>query len=137
MFFPRQQTYISGLERIQHVSSVQPRQPLKHIIVGCKICLTQGRYTWWHNQVLKCLAAVIEHERDTINAIPPSEQTIFQKTTAFIREGEKQRSPSDSSPINAAGYWEMRVYLNKRLTFPSEIALTKLCQDLVLSLSLS
>lgn len=132
MFFPRQQTYISGLERIQHVSCVQPRQPLKHILVGCKICLTQERYTCWHNQVLKCLAAVIEHKRVTINAIPPSAQTIFQKTKAFIREGEKQRSPSDSSPLNAAGDWEMWVYLNQRLTFPSEIALTNLCPGLVL-----
>ncbi|KAK0148173.1 hypothetical protein N1851_012107 [Merluccius polli] len=26
---------------------------LKHILVGCKTSLTQGRYTWRHNQVLK------------------------------------------------------------------------------------
>ena len=31
---------------------------LKHILTGCKTSLTQGRYTWRHNQVLKSLAAV-------------------------------------------------------------------------------
>ncbi|XP_078119081.1 olfactory receptor 13F1-like [Sander vitreus] len=32
---------------------------LKHILVGCKTSLIQGLYTWWHNQVLWCIAAVL------------------------------------------------------------------------------
>lgn len=44
---------------------------LKHILVGCKTSLTQGRYTWRHNQVLKCLAAVLESRRISVNALPP------------------------------------------------------------------
>ncbi len=108
---------------------------LKHILVGCKTSLTQGRYTWHHNQVLKYLAATLESKRVTINAMPLEAQTPFHQPTSFIREGEKcltNRLSSDLCPLNAAQNWEMRVDLSQRLTFPPEIAATNLCPDLVL-----
>ena len=33
---------------------------LRHILSGCKVSLSQGRYTWRHNQVLRSLVAGIE-----------------------------------------------------------------------------
>lgn len=108
---------------------------LKHILVGCKTSLTQGRYTWRHNQVLKCLAAEIENKRATTNAMPPNAQTTFTRKTTFMREGEKRRtkpSPPDPGPLSAARDWEMRTDLSQRLTFPPEIVVTNLRPDLVL-----
>ena len=108
---------------------------LKHILVGCKTSLTQGRYTWRHDQVLKCLAAKLEEKRVTTNALPPSAQSTIPRKTAFIREGEKRRTkppPADPGPLNAARDWEMRVDLSQRLIFPLEIAATNLRPDLVL-----
>ena len=108
---------------------------LKHILVGCKTSLTQGRYTWRHNQVLKCLAAELENRRVTTNAMPQDAQATVPRTTAFVREGEKRgtkSSPPDPGPLNAARDWEMRVDLTQRLTFPPEIAATNLRPDLVL-----
>ena len=108
---------------------------LKHILVGCKTSLTQGRYTWRHNQVLKCLAAELEDKRVTTNAMPLNAQTTVPRKTTFIREGEKRRkkpSAPNSGPLNAARDWEMRVDLSQRLTFPPEIAATNLRPDLVL-----
>ncbi len=108
---------------------------LKHILVGCKTSLMQGRYTWRHNQVLKCLAATLESKRVTVNAMPLEAQTTCRQPVSFIREGEKRsinRSPPDACPLNAARDWEMRVDLNQRLTFPPEIAATNLRPDLVL-----
>ena len=109
---------------------------LKHILVGGKTSLTQGRYTWRHNQVLKCLATELEQKRVTTNAMPRNAQATFpQLTSSFIREGDKQRSnrtPADSCPLNAARDWEMRVDLNQRLIFPPAIAVTNLRPDLVL-----
>src|SRR4029434_11160572 len=58
---------------------------LKHILVGCKTGLTQGRYTWRHNQVLKCLAAMLETRRTTINALPPSSRP--RSARGFVCEG--------------------------------------------------
>ncbi len=133
MSYPLQPTYISGLERIQPVSSVLGT--LKHILVGCKTSLTQGRYTWRHNQVLKGLAVTLESKRVTVNAMPLEAQTTFHQLTSFIREGEKRstnRSSPDLCPLNAAQDWEMRVDLSQRLTFPPENAAINLRPDLVL-----
>lgn len=33
---------------------------LRHILTGCKTSLSQGRYTWRHNQVLRQLAITLE-----------------------------------------------------------------------------
>lgn len=108
---------------------------LKHILVGCTHSLKQGRYTWRHNQVLKCLAAHLEEKRVTSNAMPQGIQASFPQKIAFIRQGEKARpqSPSaDPGPLNTARDWEMRVDLGQSLTFPPEIAVTNLRPDLVL-----
>ncbi|KAJ8414647.1 hypothetical protein AAFF_G00038490 [Aldrovandia affinis] len=67
---------------------------LGHIMTGCKISLTQGRYTWRHNQVLKNLASALENKRSAINALP-SRANNPMKTTTFIREGqERPKHPS-------------------------------------------
>ncbi|KAJ8409931.1 hypothetical protein AAFF_G00209720 [Aldrovandia affinis] len=44
---------------------------LRHILTGCKTSLSQGRYTWRHNQVLRQLAITLEGRRTTNNALPP------------------------------------------------------------------
>ncbi|KAE8295057.1 hypothetical protein D5F01_LYC05980 [Larimichthys crocea] len=67
--------------------------------------------------------------------MPPEAQATFRQPASFIREGEKQStnwSPTDSCPLNAARDWEMRVYLNQRLTFPPKIAVTNVRPDLLL-----
>ncbi|KAF0045902.1 hypothetical protein F2P81_002431 [Scophthalmus maximus] len=93
---------------------------LKHILVGCKTSLTQGRYTWRHNQVLKCLAATLESKRVTVNAMPLEAQTTLWQPTSFVREGEKRSTnlskPLDSCPLNAARDWEMQCRPKKHFT---------------------
>ena len=37
---------------------------LRHILLGCKVSLSQGRYRWRHNQVLTCLAAAVDKRRE-------------------------------------------------------------------------
>ncbi len=107
---------------------------LKHILVGCKTSLSQGRYTWRHNHVLKCLAATLEVRRRKINALPPtSVHPSFARE--FIREGVKTvkvHIPSDIGQLGGARDWKLAADLNQRLCFPSEIAITNLRPDLVL-----
>lgn len=107
---------------------------LKHILVGCKTSLSQGRYTWRHNHVLKCLAATLEVRRRKINALPPtSVHPSFARE--FIREGVKTAKvhiPSDIGQLGGARDWKLAADLNQRLCFPSEIAITNLRPDLVL-----
>ncbi len=37
---------------------------MAHILSGCKIALTQGRYRWRHDKVLAVLADILEQERN-------------------------------------------------------------------------
>ncbi|KAL6469854.1 hypothetical protein MHYP_G00209730 [Metynnis hypsauchen] len=84
---------------------------LKHILVGCKTSLSQGRYTWRHNQVLRCLASAIEEKRTATNAAPPNVYPEVQTPTAFIREAllsqsQQSFSPADSDGIKAKSHYQ-------------------------------
>lgn len=108
---------------------------LKHILVGCKASLTQGRYTWRHNQVLKSLAAELESKRVIANAMPPNPKPAAPREVVFVREGARRGTkptPFKTEALSAARDWEMRVDLSQRLIFPPEIAVTNLRPDLVL-----
>lgn len=105
---------------------------LKHILVGCRASLAQGRYTWRHNQVLKCLAAVLEKQRTSVNALPPTSSSW--QTTPFVREGQASLTTlrSDPGQLGRARDWKLLADLDRRLCFPAEIASTDLRPDLVL-----
>ncbi|KAI2648768.1 Homeobox protein ceh-38 [Labeo rohita] len=60
---------------------------LRHILVGYKTSLSQGRYTWRHNQVLRQLAVILEGRRITNNVLPPP-RPRFPEATAFVRAGQ-------------------------------------------------
>ncbi|KAI7789396.1 putative tyrosine-protein kinase transmembrane receptor ROR2 [Triplophysa rosa] len=108
---------------------------LKHTIVGCKKSLTQGRYTWRHNQVLKSLAAAVETKRMAANAIPQNIKANSLKRQPFSREGQKPWAKPltpDSGLLSIARDWEMQVVFNQGFTFPLEIAATNLRSDMVL-----
>lgn len=49
-----------------------------------KTSLTQGRHTWPHNKVLKCLTAQTECNRASITAMPLNNQAVIPQPPAFI-----------------------------------------------------
>ena len=59
---------------------------LCHILSGCKVSLSQGRYTWRHNQVLRTLAAGIEDKRRQVNL---GGSKVKRVAIQFVQEGEK------------------------------------------------
>lgn len=108
---------------------------LKHILVGCKVSLTQGRYTWCHNHVLKSLVAKVESQRVIANAMPPNPQPAAPRKMDFLQEGAKRGTkptPFETEPLSAARDWEMRVDLSQKLIFPPEITVTNLRPDPIL-----
>ena len=63
------------------------RDTLDHILSSCNVALTQGRYTWMHNHVLREMADTLEHERKKkITRIKPETNPI-----AFVKEGQKTK----------------------------------------------
>ena len=100
---------------------------LRHILSGCKVSLAQGRYTWRHNQVLKCLAAGIESRRQQVNA-----EGSHKKGIQFVREGEKsKRAVKSRSTTQEAKDWQMLVDVGGKLVVPQEIVTTNLRPDIV------
>lgn len=106
-----------------------PNASLRHILSGCKIALSQGRYRWRHDQVLRKLAEVLEGRRQGSTGPPLSEDS-----TSFVMEGGGQsyiRPREMLRPFSPGQEWNMRVDLNKQLRFPTEITTTSLRPDIV------
>ncbi len=108
---------------------------LRHILTSCKVSLSQGRYTWRHNQVLKSLAAAVEDKRRATNS-SPSKTSKAVSMVPFVREGEQypgtSAAPSRKNQLEGARDWEMRVDLGQLLTVPPQIATSTLRPDMVL-----
>ncbi|KAJ8350642.1 hypothetical protein SKAU_G00257720 [Synaphobranchus kaupii] len=105
---------------------------LQHILSGCKTALSQGRYRWRHDAVLKKLAEVAESCRREANIRPaaPARHTI-----QFARAGENINAPRPSNMgrlLSPGSEWNMKVDLGRQLQFPREIAETSLRPDMVL-----
>lgn len=65
---------------------------LKHIMVACKASPLQRRYTWHHNQILRCLALALKDKRTSVNAILPQTQPTSSHFPPFTHGGEKQKT---------------------------------------------
>ena len=57
----------------------------RHILSGCKVSLSHGRYTWRHNQVLS-LAAGIGDKGSQVNL---GGSKVKRVAIQFVQEGEK------------------------------------------------
>ena len=120
-----------GLEQEPNCHLCQNPGNLEHILSSCQVALTQGRYTWRHNQVLKVLAHVLETERKRKHA----GQQQVQKFIKFVKSGDKPDNrkgrPQKLGVLASADDWELRADIGGKLTFP-EIVETTLRPDIVL-----
>ncbi|XP_077382825.1 5-azacytidine-induced protein 2 isoform X1 [Festucalex cinctus] len=105
-----------------------PNASLQHILSGCKTALSQGRYRWRHDQVLRKLAEVLEGCRQGCKESPSAENL-----TSFVTEGGQRytRPRNITRPFSPGHEWDMRVDLNSQLRFPTEITTTSLRPDIV------
>lgn len=104
---------------------------MAHILSGCKIALSQGRYRWRHDKVLMTLADILEQERIKKH---PSRGRTAHNTISFVKAGQKPTAHGEGrqSLLHSAPGWEMVTDLGKRLIFPEGILSTTLRPDLIL-----
>ncbi|XP_074530869.1 LOW QUALITY PROTEIN: interferon-induced very large GTPase 1-like [Halichoeres trimaculatus] len=105
---------------------------LQHTLSGCRTALSQGRYRWRHDQVLRKLAEVVEKRRQEARN---GSHLGTQLWTQFLREGEARESVSRRpapSLLSLGVEWRMEVDLGRQLHFPGEICDTTLRPDMVL-----
>ncbi|MGH0152676.1 UNVERIFIED_CONTAM: hypothetical protein FKN15_052941 [Acipenser sinensis] len=108
---------------------------LRHILTGCKVALSQGRFTWRHDQVLRCLALALEDKRNMTNKLPPVPSKHYTQKTTFLCPGEQPpRKGVKTNPrpgqLEAARDWKMLADVGQ--IFPPEIATTNFRSDIVL-----
>ena len=102
------------------------RATLEHILASCEKALQ--KYTWRHNQVLKVVAVAVEKQCHR----PKSNTAARQE---FVKEGERRKvyQVQDVRPkVSAQGEWNLRVDLDRALSFPHHIAMTTQRPDMVL-----
>ena len=103
---------------------------IQHVLSGCKFSLSNGRYRFRHDQVLKTLAhGVLEY-------IQAGKKKKVRDSIKFIREGSKpprntQQSYDRIGILDSASDWTMLVDLKKSLKFPEVICSTSKRPDIV------
>ena len=96
-----------------------PRNPTAYP-PSCAIALSQGRYTWGHNNILRELADVIEKQRREVRTLKKKPIQI-----QFVKEGETTRgnimNTNKSGILDQAKDWQLEVDLDRKLRFPEMV----------------
>lgn len=107
---------------------------LRHIPTGCKVSLSQGRYTWRHDQGLKSPAAAVEAKRKaTISN--PLRTPVAVPSISFVSEGERKprtTAPARKGQLEGTRDWEMFVDVSQQLIIPPYIETSTLRPEMVL-----
>ena len=108
------------------------RATTTHVLAGCPKSLTQGRYTWRHNRVLRVISDACGNHIARHNQKPAKRTIDYIK---FVKGGEKLKGASPKTPfscLNVTNDWKIKVDLNEKLVFPQEIFSTTLRPDIVI-----
>ncbi|XP_069134670.1 uncharacterized protein [Argopecten irradians] len=101
---------------------------LAHVLTSCQVALSDGRYTWRHDQVLKEVAASLDRARRKKRMISKG-----PKFVTFVKSETLATGRVEAGMILAtARDWEMRADIQQRMGFPAEVASTPLRPDVVL-----
>lgn len=98
-----------------------PSASLQHILSGCKTALSQGRYRWRHDQVLRRLAEILERQRQEVSR---GHSAPAVRYIQFVQEGGGGTSTTPRVPHRPnllTQECSMRVDLDRKLQFPTEI----------------
>ena len=97
---------------------------------GCKVALSQGRYKWRHDKVLKVLAKSIQSK---ISENVKSENSQRKKIN-FVKEGEKGEKVKvqAESYLSTSTNWKMSVDLEGGLKIPIGVSTTNLRPDITI-----
>jgi hypothetical protein len=109
----------------------QKRGTLQHILSGCNTALTQGRYKWRHDKILREIATIIDQER--LKKRPVKDRNI--QYINFVKSGTVAPSSGyfkQDGLLGSAKDWQMLADLDKQLKFPEVILSTNLRPDIVL-----
>ena len=106
---------------------------LRHILSSCKVALSEHRYTWRHNQVLKEVSRFVIDLRGTV----PKKSSVRQ--IQFVKEGEQgkasttRKQQKDTGLLSSALDWKVQVDIGRQLSIPKNVVDTNLRPDMILT----
>ena len=104
-----------------------------HILCACKVALSQGRFTFHHDNVLRIIIiSKIRSSMKTIkSSVPCSKQPIKIK---FVKKGTilKTKNSSPSGLLHQASDWVLLGDLDGTFSFPPHIVFTELRPDITI-----
>ena len=110
----------------------EKRGSLKHILSDCTRTLSNGRYCWRRDQLLKEIAGVFDKCFCTSTYKPVSRRINFVKAWGNVRS-----APSEKTLLlSTAPDWELFVDLGEQVKFSDYIVQTQLRPDMILVLNI-
>ena len=103
-----------------------------HILGACKVALSQGRFTFRHDNVLRIIITNIRSSITNIKStVPTSKQPIKIK---FVKKGTrvKNKNSSPGGILHQASDWVLLGDLDGCFSFPPHITFTELRQDITI-----
>ena len=103
-----------------------------HILGVCKVALSQGRFTFHHDNVLRIIITNIRTSIKNIKStVPTSKQPIKIK---FVQKGTrvKNKNSSPSGTLHQASDWVLLRDLDGSFSFPPHIAFTEPRPDITI-----
>ena len=83
------------------------RGTLQHVLTACPTALSQGRYRWRHDQVLRVLADILEKERRQERQMKTKGPGFIN----FVKPGQKAKGIQKTGLLHEARHWVMKVDL--------------------------
>lgn len=122
--------YIWGKRDTPNCQLCGKRATLQHILSSCAKALSDGRYRWRHDKVLKAIAHEVSEAVRT-SKYKPNKKFIL---IPFVKEGTKKEKHTipKINLLSSANDWHLDIDLKTQLKFPRHIAETPLRPDLVM-----
>jgi hypothetical protein len=112
-----------------------PKCTLHHELVGCKVALDQGRYSWRHDSVLSNIQTALELLIGRVK-VRPSAFLKHSFPSSFVRAGVRSRTSAKHPPnslLDGASDWRLSVdYKHNQAVFPPVIYATSERPDVVI-----
>jgi len=114
-----------------------PKCTLHHILVGCKVALDQGRYSWRHDSVLWHVETALTVLLRRFQNTPVSRTSLLRKSfsSSFVRSGKRSLSGTRAPPrsiLDGSNDWSLVVdYKHNPVVFPPNIVATTERPDVV------
>ena len=104
------------------------KETLQHLLSGSARALSEGRYRWRHDQVLKAIAEVVS------KAIKSNRYSPGRHKIIFVRAGSSKQPQTKNKVtlLSSAPDWQLLVDLERQTKFPAHIVETKLRPDIVM-----